>query len=189
MTKKQLTRCNGRWTEAQFLSFIRSTLRSKFLRYPVRYDVLKESRIPYAGEDKRVKWQYVCSLCQGKILQKDVDIDHHPIECGSLQKLEDLPRFVDNLFCNSSNLRIVCRGCHKIHTYASKENVGFEEAIRMKEAIAFSSLPSKEQIERLEALGLMSEKVKNATQRKEVYLNYLNEKALEKEDGTYHCNP
>lgn len=168
----QLPRCGGRWTEAQYISFIRSTLRGAFLRYPVRGDVLREYRKPYGGEDKRIKWVYECSFCHKDFFQSQVHIDHI-VECGKLTKLEHATTFIENLFCEIDGLRILCKPCHKVHTLASKEGVSFEQAERMKKAIAFSKLSTKEQIDRLKEIGEMTKEIKNASQRREAYLKWL----------------
>lgn len=176
MSRDVKPRCNGRWSEAQYLSFLRSTLRGKFLRYPVRDDALKANRVPYEGDDSRTRWIYTCELCKQPFKSKEIEVDHFPRSAGSLSKLEDLPKFAENLFCELDNLRILCIECHKIHTYASKEGVSFEKARKMKEAIAFGKLPVKEQIERLEAIGVNIKLVKNADHRRAAYLEWLEKK-------------
>lgn len=122
MAKNPKTRGGERYTESAFFSFIRSALRAKFMRWPVRYDVMNEAKVPYDGLDKRTKFLYVCAICNEKFKQKEVEVDHHPEECGSLKSFDDLPRFVETLFCEKDNLRVVCKPCHKKHTKESREN-------------------------------------------------------------------
>ncbi len=116
------TRGGDRYTESAFFSFIRSALRAKFVRWPPRYDCLNAAKVPYKGSDKRTKFLYVCAICGGEFKQKEVEVDHFPHECGSLKSFADLPKFVENLFCEVDNLRCVCKVCHKAHTKQSRED-------------------------------------------------------------------
>ena len=106
------TRAGDTWTEARYFSFIRSALRKAWSKYPVRYQVLNEASRPYKGTDKRRKKEYQCASCNKWFMQKEVEVDHIKA-CGSLQKYADLPRFVETLFCEIDNLRVVCKPCHK----------------------------------------------------------------------------
>lgn len=105
-------RAGGRWSEARYFTFIRSALRKAWVKYPVRYDVLKASRRPYKGLDKRRKWEYQCNYCKNWFKSTGVQVDHIK-ECGSLKTYEDLPRFVQTLFCEKDNLQTLCKKCHK----------------------------------------------------------------------------
>lgn len=111
-TRVPKTRGGDRYTESGYFGFIRSGLRAKWVRWPVRYDVLNESKVPYDGPDKRTKFLYKCAICGGKFKQKEVEVDHYPVACGSLRCFEDLPHFVSTLFCEKENLRVVCKSCH-----------------------------------------------------------------------------
>jgi hypothetical protein len=107
------TRGGGRYTESAFFGFIRSGLRNKYVRWPPRYEVLREARRP--SKDKknaRLKWQFQCAKCRRWKAQKDVEVDHI-IPAGSLRCFEDLPGFCERLFCEKEGLRVLCRTCHK----------------------------------------------------------------------------
>lgn len=108
------TRAGGTLTESGYFSFIRSGLRAKWVRYPVRYQVLRKASRPVTGQ--RHKTEYQCSVCEGWFKQKEVEVDHYPNACGSLRTYEDLPRFCENLFCEEDNLRVICKTCHKEHS-------------------------------------------------------------------------
>ena len=108
------TRAGETMTESQFWSFVRSGLRQKWVRWPVRYQVLNKARRTVKG--KRHKYEYKCSVCNKWWKQKEVEVDHYPESCGSLKSYDDLPRFVRALFCEEDNLRIICKPCHKAHT-------------------------------------------------------------------------
>lgn len=106
------TRAGGTWTEARYFGFIRSTLRQATMRYPVKQMVLKANRRDNDGTfDKRTKFIYNCEMCkvegQGKIMEVD-----HINPAGSLKCYADLPGFVERLFCEADNLRVICKKCH-----------------------------------------------------------------------------
>lgn len=103
------------WTTAKFWSFIRSGLRNKWTRWPPRYEALNDAKRKYTGPDKRRKFEYQCAECKNWWAQKEVQVDHiHPV--GSLNKYEDLPRFVRRLFVGKDKLRVLCKACHQAKT-------------------------------------------------------------------------
>ena len=110
--KKEKARAGGTWTEARYWSFIRSALRMAWQKYPVKWQVKKAAARPSQLNDKRTKFEYQCSECGGWFKGKETEVDH--IEpAGELKSYEDLPRFVENLFCEADNLRVLCKKCHK----------------------------------------------------------------------------
>jgi 5-methylcytosine-specific restriction endonuclease McrA len=128
-TKKQIkekkpkapkTRNSGKWTESQFWSFIRSTLRSKSRWWLPILEAKKNSRRPYVGDNKRQKWEYQCKSCSNWFNDKEVAVDHI-IPVGTLKSAQDLPFFVENLFCDVSNLQLLCSECHSRKTLSDKE--------------------------------------------------------------------
>lgn len=108
------------WTDSRYFSFIRSNLRRAWSKYPCKFEVLKDARRPFTGDDKRTKWEYNCSMCDGWFKTKDVEVDHIK-PAGSLKDYSDLPAFVERLFCEKSNLRVLCKPCHKQVTQAERE--------------------------------------------------------------------
>lgn len=103
---------SGTMTKAAFFSFIRSALRQKSRRWKPIYSCLASARRPSKSKNKRLKYEYRCELCKGWFKQADVSVDH-VVPVGSLNKLEDLPGFVQRLFCEEDGLRVLCDGCHK----------------------------------------------------------------------------
>lgn len=104
------------WTEARFWGFIRSLLRQGSRRWPPIYEAKKEARRPSRGSNKRQKWEYQCAECKNWFPDKQVEIDHIE-EVGTLKNYEDLPGFVERLFCSKDELRVICKECHKRKTY------------------------------------------------------------------------
>lgn len=116
------TRAGGTWSESKYFGFLRSGLRRMSSRWPVKYQVMEEARRKYTGPDKRTKWEYQCNHCKQWFKTKDVSVDHiRP--CGSLKSFEDLPAFVETLFCESENLQVLCKGCHQEKTNSERKNL------------------------------------------------------------------
>ena len=109
------TRAGGTWTEARFFGFIRSALRSSFMRYPPKHQAKGNAK---QVTDEGVR--YKCADCAGLFKSGEVEVDHK-IPCGSLKTFEDLPRFVENLYCEPDGLRVLCKPCHQVRTQASRK--------------------------------------------------------------------
>lgn len=108
------------WTTAKFWSYIRSGLRSKWMRWPPRYKVLELARRKSLSANKRLKYEFQCALCEKWHPRDNVEVDH--IEaCGKLQCYEDLPGFVERLFVGVEKLRVLCIPCHREITQKAKE--------------------------------------------------------------------
>lgn len=106
-------RAGNTWTEARYFQFIRTALRSAFTRYPVKYQVLKKASKSVTG--KRHKTEYRCAECKEWFKQADVQVDHI-VPAGSLKKYEDLPEFVERMYCEADGLQVLCKPCHKVKT-------------------------------------------------------------------------
>lgn len=141
-----LTRCSSTMTESGFLSWIRSALRSKSLRWKPRNDCIQQARRPYKGANKLQKWEVACAICNNWYKLKEIHVDHYPKEAGSILSVADIGEFCNNLFCEVDNLRCLCEGCHSIHTLASKNNLSWEEAITEKTINKIFTEESKEGI-------------------------------------------
>lgn len=107
------------WTTSRFFGFLRSALRNASLRYPPRFTLLTTNRKPYKGPQKSRKWTYTCANCQGEFQGKEVEIDHI-VPVGTLKSFDDLPQFVERLFCAEDGLQLLCKGCHKDKTHAKE---------------------------------------------------------------------
>jgi 5-methylcytosine-specific restriction endonuclease McrA len=115
------TRCDGTMSEAAFWSFIRSALRQKS-RWWKPISVCKmNARRPYKGVNKRQKYEYQCKKCKAWHPEKNINVDHvHPV--GTLKSANDLPFFVENLFCEIDNLQVLCSDCHDAKTKKEAAN-------------------------------------------------------------------
>jgi DNA-directed RNA polymerase subunit RPC12/RpoP len=106
------------WSTAKFFSFIRSGLRQKWMRWPPKFEVLKDARIDVTGQG-RTRFNYKCSKCEGYFKQKEVEVDHI-VAAGKLNSFEDIGGFCERLFVSKEKLRVVCKPCHKKITAAQK---------------------------------------------------------------------
>lgn len=109
------------WTEAKFWGYVRSGLRSKATRWPPKYTVKQRNKRAYSGPNPRQKFEYKCDGCGNYFPDKEVEVDHiEPV--GSLLSFEDLPGFVERLFCPVEGLQLLCKdGCHRAKTNKERE--------------------------------------------------------------------
>lgn len=113
------TRNNGTMTESAFWSFIRSGLRQKSRWWkPITQCKLNAKRT-YKGPNKRQKFEYQCNSCKKWFAEKNINVDH-VLPAGSLNCANDLPGFVERLFCETDNLQVLCSGCHNTKTQNEK---------------------------------------------------------------------
>lgn len=100
------------WTFSAHMSLIRAGVRTAWFRWPARVEALEAAKEPYTGLNKRLKWVYRCNICSELFQLKLVQVDHIEM-VGKLDSYEALPEFCNNLFCSVSNLRVLCKPCHK----------------------------------------------------------------------------
>ena len=111
----------GTMTESAFWSFIRSALRQKSRWWkPITQCKLKARR-PYKGPNKRQKFEYQCKECQQWFPDKQVNVDHIT-PAGTLRCANDLPGFVERLFCEIDGLQVLCSKCHDKKTKQEKDD-------------------------------------------------------------------
>ena len=109
-TRVPKTRNNNTMTESAFFQWLRHNLRKSSLYWKPVAQVRKEAQVPYIGLNKRRKYLYRCSMCGKDFLKINI---HHKKECGTLMKFDDLPAFVENLFCEKQGLIALCDRCHE----------------------------------------------------------------------------
>ena len=114
------TRNAGTMTESAFWSFIRSGLRQKSRWWkPITECKLKAKRA-YKGPNKRQKFEYQCNECKNWFPEKQINVDHI-VPAGSLNCAQDLPGFVERLFCEIEHLQVLCEKCHDKKTKLEKK--------------------------------------------------------------------
>jgi|SRR5271165_5004903 len=99
-------------TKMDFTSFIKNILRRGFYKWPARGEALRNAR--------KERGVYVCESCKGEFSSKDVQVDHHEpvVELDNdPSKPMNWTKYIKRLYCDASNLKILCRPCHKSKTY------------------------------------------------------------------------
>jgi 5-methylcytosine-specific restriction endonuclease McrA len=113
------TRNNGTMTESAFWSFIRSGLRQKSRWWKPITQCKLDAKRTYKGPNKRQKFEYQCNSCKKWFAEKNINVDH-VLPAGSLNCANDLPGFVERLFCETDNLQVLCIQCHDIKSKEDK---------------------------------------------------------------------
>lgn len=118
-TKTPKIRNSNTMTESAFWSFIRSGLRQKSRYWKPITECKQKSRRKYNGPNKRQKFEYQCNQCKNWFAEKNINVDHI-IPAGSLNCAQDLPGFVERLFCEAKDLQVLCSNCHNIKSKKDK---------------------------------------------------------------------
>lgn len=119
--KTPKTRNAGSMTESAFWSFIRSALRQKSRWWKPISLAKQKAKRKYKGPNKRQKFEYLCNVCNNWFPDKLINVDHiNP--AGSLKCANDLPGFVERLFCEIDNLQVLCQDCHNEKTKKEKDS-------------------------------------------------------------------
>lgn len=101
------TRNGGQWTEARYWGFIRSALRHAFTKWGPKHAAKREAKVAYN--------KYNCAACSGVFPSKEVEVDHI-VPAGSLRTYDDLPGFVERMFCEAEGFQVLCKTCHQAKT-------------------------------------------------------------------------
>lgn len=91
--------------------WIKAALRRVWGRSQQRTSALKAAKISYG--------LYECAICKKPTRRKDINVDHI-IPIGRFTTFD---LYIERLFCDTSGLRILCKGCHKIKTKSDIENM------------------------------------------------------------------
>lgn len=84
------------------------------MRWPAR-NTFKESVRRGKELPGRHRWEIQCAHCGEWFPQSHVQVDHI-VPCGSLKCAEDLPGFVERLFCEEEGFQALCKPCHNKKT-------------------------------------------------------------------------
>lgn len=111
-------RNSGRWTDAQYKSFIRGNLRRITTRWGPIQDTLREARTR--------RGFYICDGCKEEVPAstrdengkrvKNIIVDHvEPIIDPDIGWVS-WDSLIQRMFCEQDNLKALCYDCHKIKT-------------------------------------------------------------------------
>ena len=105
---------------------IRGALRRTFSRSPVIREVLFKVRreVPKYNKDgsraKKDAVQYRCNVCQTFVGSTKVSVDHISPVVSVVEGFLDFNTFIERLFCDESNLQVICDSCHNTKTQAER---------------------------------------------------------------------
>jgi len=128
------TRNSGTLTESAFWSFIRSGLRQKSRWWKPIAECKAKAKRPYKGPLKRQKFEYQCNQCKNWFPDKKINVDHI-CPAGSLNSAQDLPDFIERLFCEVDNLQVLCETCHNAKTKSEKDAKGTTKVVQARNGL------------------------------------------------------
>lgn len=115
------TRCSGQWTEAKFNSFIRNQLRGATRKWAPINEVKKEANVE--------RGVYLCAHCKkhvpptvkdGRRRVNNIFVDHIDPIVDPTKGFESWDVFIDRMFCEKSNLQLLCGDCHDKKSMAER---------------------------------------------------------------------
>ena len=112
-------RNGGLWTEARFVSFVKSALRGA--RWPQKYECIKQAFVgmginPRTGRACKL---HKCPDCGGLFPQNGMQADHITAVIGP-EGFQTWDLFISRLFCEADGFRALCKACHKTITAAER---------------------------------------------------------------------
>lgn len=120
---------DSKWTIGRFKTFITSTLRGGFRKYPPKYECLKKASIGKKVNVKtnRLAEHFKCAMCKEDFPAKEVNVDHvEPVVCPYTGFI-DWDTYINRLFCSGDNLQVLCSPCHDIKTEKERKERGNKE--------------------------------------------------------------
>lgn len=105
-------RNGGQWTEARFVSFVKSALRGA--RWPQKYQCIKDAYIedginPATGRKCKL---HECPQCNGTFPQNQMHADHIIPVVGP-EGFQTWDMFIERLFVEADGFQAMCKECHK----------------------------------------------------------------------------
>lgn len=163
-------------TKSAYFSWVRGQIRrGLWSRNPIKNYIKRQAAKP-APRNSRAKKVITCEFCQKDHAQSKIEVDHI-IPAGSLKDWDDVGPFMERMLHPAGGYRLLCKPCHKIHTYSEKHKISFELARAHKEALRIMKQPAKTQIAYMERQGIWStETAKNTNTRKEAIIQHMTTK-------------
>jgi 5-methylcytosine-specific restriction endonuclease McrA len=137
MVKKDKTKKKPKYNKD---SAIRGALRRAFSRSPVVREVMDAVRRerPWFKKDgsqaAKPRVEYCCSKCGEYFMGKDIQVDHTIPVVDPEIGFTNYQDYIDRLFCEASNLSVLCKKHHEEKTNYEK-TVAKERRQREKDAL------------------------------------------------------
>ncbi len=173
--------CPDVWpTKPAFFQWMRGQMRRAWARHPVKVSYMHNhrERVPLGRVTTKnpegLVWGCRCEHCNNMFRQTECEVDH--IEgAGSFKDWKDFEAWMVRLMhINWNSIRVVCKECHRIISYAERMHITFDEAKLEKTVIAWCKLKPAQQTARLKAVGITW--CTNAKDRRGAYKKHLQEK-------------
>jgi len=165
-------------SKSQYFNWVRGGLRKLWVDYPVRKVWKGEQLRKVTPEERQAKIFHPstknvgqCVMCTQWMAGSKLECDHID-PSGGCKDWDELEGFLH--YCTATvpeDWQLVCVPCHKIVTYAERQNIPFEEAVATKKAIAIEK--EKKVLQWFEAKGIVAES--NAKARRIQMVKYFME--------------
>jgi hypothetical protein len=175
--------CPDVWkTKAQFFQWMRGQMRRAWSRHPVKVAYMHQhrKRVPLGRittkNPQGLVWGCQCEHCKQNFKQTECEVDHIDA-AGSFKGWEDFEAWMTKLMhINFDSIRVVCKECHRIISYAERMGMTFEEAKLEKQVIAFTKLTVLQQrVVLIDNYSTHPSEITNAKLRRAVYKQILQE--------------
>lgn len=107
----------GLWTEGRFKGFVVGLLRAGSRKWPPKWAAMDKAHTGQKINPKtgRQAAHYKCAKCGFEFPAKEVQVDHKKpvISEKGFTTWDD---YVEKLFCEETNLQVLCVKCHKAKT-------------------------------------------------------------------------
>lgn len=108
-------RNGGQWSEARFVSFVKSALRGA--RWPCKYACIQQAFVghglnPSTGRKCKL---HKCPDCGQLFPQNGMHADHIVPVIGP-EGFQSWDQFIERLYCEADGFRALCKACHKLVT-------------------------------------------------------------------------
>lgn len=128
----ELTKCDGRWTQAKFNSFIKNNLRSATRKWAPIQQCKKRAHVS--------RGLYKCDCCGQEVAPtiydedkrkrvKNIFVDHTIPIIDPAVGFTTWDECIERMFCDSDNLQLLCKACH---TEKSAEEIAIAKERRRR---------------------------------------------------------
>ena len=164
-------------TKSEYFTWLRGALRRLWSDYPLRKEWKKQSLRPVTQEEKKRKCFHPstknvgqCVFCKEWFAGSKLEVDHIKASegCFDYDTAEQFMWHCGGL--TSDKFQLSCKPCHKIKSYAERQNIPFEQAQATKQAIAIQK-DRKEESEWFAENNIKP--ASNAKKRREQIINHL----------------
>lgn len=116
------TRCNGKWTEGRYRSFLTSILRSGARRWAPIQSTKKKARIR--------RGIYQCASCNTEVpatkihngkRSNNIFVDHIKPVVDPHKGFITWDEYIERLYCEEDNLQVLCKHCHDVKSKQERE--------------------------------------------------------------------